>query len=188
MVEQVLRDLAASQPGWRIALLRYFNPVGAHESGLIGEEPRGVPNNLLPYVSQVAAGRLERLSVFGGYYATPDGTGVRDYIHVTNLAQGHVAALRYLNAYEGVLTVNLGTGRGYSALEMVRAFERASGRPVPLQVVARHPGDIAACYADPALAAKLLGWRAQRDADAMCRDAWHWEQWRAANEGELMVR
>ena len=132
MVEQVLRDLAASQPGWRIALLRYFNPVGAHESGLIGEEPRGIPNNLLPYVSQVAAGRLERLSVFGGDYSTPDGTGVRDYVHVVDLAQGHLAALRYLDANEGVITVNLGTGRGYSVLEMVRAFERASGRTVPL--------------------------------------------------------
>lgn len=181
MVEQVLRDLAASQPGWRIALLRYFNPVGAHESGLLGEDPRGVPNNLLPYVSQVAAGRLARLSVFGGDYATPDGTGVRDYIHVVDLAQGHLAALRYLDAHEGVLTANLGTGRGHSVLEMVRAFERASGRVVPLQVVARRPGDIAACYADPALAAKLLGWRAQRDMEAMCRDAWRWEQWLAAN-------
>ena len=184
MVEQVLRDVAASQPGWRIALLRYFNPVGAHESGLIGEEPRGIPNNLLPYVSQVAAGRLERLSVFGSDYATPDGTGVRDYIHVMDLAQGHLAALRYLDGHEGVLTVNLGTGRGYSVLEMVSAFERASSRTVPLQVVARRPGDIAACYADPSLAAKLLGWRAQRDADAMCRDAWRWEQWRTANPQE----
>jgi len=181
MVETLLRDLAASQGGWRIALLRYFNPVGAHESGLIGEDPRGVPNNLLPYMSQVAAGRLERLSVFGGDYPTPDGTGVRDYIHVGDLAQGHLAALRYLAAHEGVLTVNLGTGRGYSVLEMVRAFERASGRAIPLQVVTQRPGDIAACYADPSLAAELLGWRAQRDAEAMCRDAWRWEQWRTAN-------
>lgn len=184
MVEQVLRDLAASQPGWRIALLRYFNPVGAHESGQIGEDPCGIPNNLLPYVSQVAAGRLERLSVFGDDYPTPDGTGVRDYIHVVDLAQGHLAALRYLQAHEGVLTVNLGMGCGYSVLEMVRAFERVSGRAVAYRVEPRRPGDIATCYADPSLAAERLGWRAGRDLDAMCRDAWRWQQWQAANPKE----
>ena len=181
MVEQLLRDLAASQPCWRIALLRYFNPVGAHESGQIGEDPRDIPNNLLPYVSQVAAGRLERLSVFGDDYPTPDGTGVRDYIHVVDLAQGHLAALRYLEAHEGVLTVNLGTGRGYSVLELVHAFERASGRAVAYRVAPRRQGDISTCYADPSLAAERLGWRAGRDLDAMCRDAWRWQQWQLVN-------
>lgn len=176
MMEQVLADVAAAEPGlWRIARLRYFNPVGAHESGLIGEDPQGIPNNLLPYVAQVAAGQREVLSVYGGDYPTVDGTGVRDYIHVCDLAEGHVAALRYLRQHPGLLTVNLGTGQPVSVLEMVRGFEQASGRPVPYRIVARRPGDVAACWADPALAGRLLGWRARRGVDAMCRDAWRWQ-------------
>jgi len=176
MMEQVLADVDASEPGqWRIARLRYFNPVGAHESGLIGEDPQGVPNNLLPYVAQVAAGQREFLNVWGNDYPTPDGTGQRDYIHVCDLADGHVAALRYLRQHPGLLTVNLGTGRPVSVLEMVRGFEQASGRPVPYQVGPRRAGDVAACWADPGLAEQLLGWRAKRDAQAMCTDAWRWQ-------------
>ena len=175
MIEDILADLVKSDPEWRIARLRYFNPVGAHESGLIGESPNGVPNNLMPYVAQVANGQRECLSVFGGDYPTPDGTGVRDYIHVMDLAEGHVAALKYLSRSAGLLTVNLGTGRGYSVLEMIKAFEKASGRAVPYAIVARRPGDVAACYADPSLAEKLLGWRASRGINEMCRDAWHWQ-------------
>ncbi len=176
MMEQVLADVAAAEPGlWRIARLRYFNPVGAHESGLIGEDPQGIPNNLLPYVAQVAAGQREVLSVYGDDYPTVDGTGVRDYIHVCDLAEGHVAALRYLRQHPGLLTVNLGTGEPVSVLQMVRGFEQASGRPVPYRIVARRPGDVAACWADPALAGRLLGWRARRGVDAMCRDAWRWQ-------------
>ncbi|MBY4898416.1 UDP-glucose 4-epimerase GalE [Cupriavidus sp. AU9028] len=175
MGEQVLRDLERSDPSWRIAYLRYFNPVGAHASGLIGEDPRGVPNNLMPYVAQVAAGRRERLMVFGGDYPTPDGTGVRDYIHVCDLADGHLAALRYLSGQAKGLTVNLGTGRGYSVLEVVRAYSQASGKEIPYDIVARRPGDIASCYADPALAEQLLGWRAQYDLDRMCVDSWRWQ-------------
>jgi UDP-glucose 4-epimerase len=179
-VEQMLADLAASDPEWRIARLRYFNPVGAHESGLIGETPQGVPNNLMPYVTQVAVGLRPKLSVFGNDYPTPDGTGVRDYIHVVDLAEGHLAALDALVKKRGLLTVNLGTGQGYSVLEMVAAFSRVSGRPVPYEIVGRRPGDIAACYADPSSAAQLLGWRATRGLDAMCADAWRWEQSRSA--------
>lgn len=175
MLEDMLADIAAADPRWRIARLRYFNPIGAHESGLIGESPNGVPNNLLPYVAQVACGKREKLSVFGGDYPTPDGTGVRDYIHVMDLAEGHLAALNRLAVQPGLLTVNLGTGQGYSVLEIVRAFEAASGRPVPVEIVARRPGDIAACYADPSLARELLGWSARRNLDAMCRDAWRWQ-------------
>ena len=176
MMEQVLADVAAAEPGlWRIARLRYFNPVGAHESGLVGEDPRGIPNNLLPYVAQVAAGQREALSVYGNDYPTVDGTGVRDYIHVCDLAEGHVAALHYLRQHTGLLTVNLGTGQPVSVLEMVRGFEQASGRPVPYRIVARRPGDVAACWADPALAERLLGWRARRGVEAMCRDAWRWQ-------------
>jgi UDP-glucose 4-epimerase len=175
MVEDLLRDLAVAAPGWRIALLRYFNPIGAHESALIGEDPRGIPNNLLPYVAQVAAGKRERLRVFGADYATPDGTGVRDYIHVCDLADGHVAALRYLAEHPGVTTANLGTGQGYSVLEVVRAFEQASGRPVPYELAPRRSGDIAACYADPALAESLFGWRARFGLERMCADAWRWQ-------------
>ena len=176
MIEDMLRDMARADSGWRIALLRYFNPVGAHASGLIGEDPNGIPNNLMPFVAQVAVGKLERLSVFGSDYPTPDGTGVRDYIHVVDLARGHLAALASLERDGGLLTVNLGTGRGYSVLEMVAAFERASGRAVPYRIVARREGDIAVCYADPALAEQRLGWRAERDLATMCADAWRWQQ------------
>ncbi|WP_456280675.1 UDP-glucose 4-epimerase GalE [Cupriavidus sp. JZ107] len=175
MGEQILRDLERADPHWRIGYLRYFNPVGAHESGLIGEDPGGVPNNLMPYVAQVAAGRRERLMVFGGDYPTPDGTGVRDYIHVCDLADGHLAALRYLNERGEGMTVNLGTGRGYSVLEVVEAYRRASGKSIPYEIVARRPGDIASCYADPALAQRLLGWQARHDLDRMCADSWRWQ-------------
>jgi len=175
-IEEMLRDLARARPAWRIALLRYFNPVGAHPSGLIGEDPRDIPNNLMPYVAQVAVGRREALSVFGNDYPTPDGTGVRDYIHVVDLAQGHLAALDALAGQSGILTVNLGTGRGYSVLEVVAAFERASGRPVPYRVAPRRPGDVASCYADPDYSHQALAWRATRDLDEMCRDAWRWQQ------------
>ncbi|MFZ2649858.1 MAG: UDP-glucose 4-epimerase GalE [Burkholderiaceae bacterium] len=176
MGEDILRDLERADPSWAIALLRYFNPVGAHESGLIGEDPRDTPNNLMPYVSQVAAGRRARLQVFGNDYDTPDGTGVRDYIHVLDLAEGHVAALRYLLDSKRSITANLGTGRGHSVLEVIRAFERASGREVPYEIVARRPGDIDACYADPTLARQALGWQGQRGLDAMCVDAWRWQR------------
>ncbi len=176
MMEQVLADVDASEPGqWRIARLRYFNPVGAHASGLIGEDPQDIPNNLLPYVAQVAVGLREQLSVYGNDYPTADGTGVRDYIHVCDLAEGHVAALRYLRSHPGLLTVNLGTGRPVSVLEMVRAFARASGRAVPYRSVARRPGDVAQCWADPALAQQLLGWTAKLGLDQMCEDAWRWQ-------------
>ena len=178
MIEDVLRDVVKADAGWRVALLRYFNPVGAHASGLIGEDPNGLPNNLLPYVAQVAVGKLACLSVFGNDYPTPDGTGVRDYIHVVDLARGHLAALRALEqggVADGPLTVNLGTGRGYSVLEMVKAFEAASGRPVNYRIAPRRAGDIAQCYADPALAAQVLGWHAEKDLAAMCADAWRWQ-------------
>ena len=174
--ETLLRDLAAGDARWKVATLRYFNPVGAHASGLIGEDPRGMPNNLMPYVAQVAIGRRERLQVFGDDYPTADGTGVRDYIHVCDLAEGHVAALRYLLHAQQSLTVNLGTGRGYSVLELVRAYAQASGRAVPLVVAPRRPGDVAACYADATRAAQLLGWRAALDLQRMCADSWRWQQ------------
>jgi UDP-glucose 4-epimerase len=180
MVEQMLADLARADPQWRIARLRYFNPVGAHESGLIGEDPSGIPNNLMPFVAQVAVGQRPQLQVYGGDWPTPDGTGVRDYIHVMDLAEGHVAALDHLARGPGLLTVNLGTGRGVSVLDMVRAFEQASGRPVPYRIVDRRAGDIAACWADPALAAELLGWRTRRDLKQMCADGWRWQCHRAA--------
>ena len=175
MGETILRDLERSEPGWAIALLRYFNPVGAHESGLIGEAPQGTPNNLMPYVAQVAVGQRDRLRVFGADYDTPDGTGVRDYIHVSDLADGHVAAVRRLLGEPGLLAVNLGTGRGHSVLEVVGAYERASGRSIPYEVLPRRPGDVAACYADPSLAQRVLGWRASRDLTAMCADSWRWQ-------------
>ena len=175
MIEEMLRDLGNSDPAWRIALLRYFNPVGAHASGLIGEDPQGVPNNLMPYALQVAAGTLSELSVFGNDYPTADGTGVRDYIHVVDLALGHLAALRRLASQPGVITVNLGTGRGYSVLELVRALSAASGRPVRYRVVGRRPGDVAQCYADPARARELLGWEATRGLEEMCSDSWRWQ-------------
>ena len=175
MVEEILRDLAVSDPRWSIALLRYFNPVGAHPSGLIGEDPNGVPNNLLPYISQVAIGKLRELSVFGNDYATQDGTGVRDYIHVVDLADGHLKALQAITAQSGVNVWNLGTGIGCSVLEMIRAFEKASGRQIPYRIVPRRPGDIAECWADPSKAASELGWRAERDLSAMMQDTWRWQ-------------
>ena len=175
MIEFMLEDLARADPRWAIGILRYFNPVGAHPSGLIGEDPRGVPNNLMPFVAQVAVGRRERLSVFGGDWPTSDGTGVRDYIHVVDLARGHLAALERTARTPGAFTVNLGTGHGHSVLEMVRAFEQASGRPVPVTIVERRPGDIAACWADPSRARALLGWQAELGLQAMCADAWRWQ-------------
>lgn len=175
MGETILRDLERSEAGWSIALLRYFNPVGAHGSGLIGEAPQGTPNNLMPYVTQVAVGQRDKLRVFGNDYDTPDGTGVRDYIHVLDLADGHVAAVRRLLDGGGSLTVNLGTGQGYSVLEVIRAFEQACGRPIPYEIAPRRPGDVAACYADPSLAHRLLGWRAHRGLAAMCADSWRWQ-------------
>ncbi len=181
MIEEILRDVAGTDPAWRMALLRYFNPVGAHASGLIGEDPSGVPNNLMPYIAQVAAGKLKELPVYGNDYPTPDGTGVRDYIHVVDLARGHLAALEALRGRAGVLTLNLGTGRGVSVLELLRAFEAASGRAVPYRIAARRPGDIAQCYADPALAWQVLGWRAQFGIEAMCADTWRWQRWAAEN-------
>jgi UDP-glucose 4-epimerase len=174
-IEEILNDLYVSDKSWNIALLRYFNPVGAHPSGRIGEDPNGIPNNLMPFVAQVASGKLPRLRVFGDDYETPDGTGVRDYIHVTDLAKGHLKALERLAAGPGLVTYNLGTGRGYSVLEMVRAFERVSGRSVPYDIVGRRPGDIASCYADPALANKELGWTAGLGVEEMVRDAWRWQ-------------
>ena len=175
MGENVLRDLGLSDPTWAMAVLRYFNPIGAHESGLIGEDPRGTPNNVMPFISQVAVGKLPRLRIFGNDYGTPDGTGVRDYIHVTDLAEGHVAALRHLLGGQGSITANLGTGRGHSVLELVRAFEQASGRSVPFEFAPRRAGDVAACYADPTLAHERLGWRATRDLATMCSDSWRWQ-------------
>ena len=174
--EQIINDLAHSDAAWQNAILRYFNPVGAHESGRIGEDPRGMPNNLMPYVAQVAIGRRPRLSVFGNDYPTPDGTGVRDYIHVVDLAEGHVAALERLLAEPGSFTVNLGTGRGASVLEVVRAYEAASGRPVPYRIEPRRAGDVAACWADATLARQLLGWQARLDLNRMCADSWRWQQ------------
>ncbi|GGC06814.1 UDP-glucose 4-epimerase [Marinobacterium zhoushanense] len=175
MVEQMLEDAVRSDPRWQVAILRYFNPVGAHESGLIGEDPNDIPNNLLPYIAQVAIGKLERLSVFGDDYPTSDGTGVRDYIHVVDLAVGHLAALEYLQDRPGAHIWNLGTGQGYSVLQMVKAFEDASQRPVPYQLVARRPGDIASCYADPTKARTELNWSARRGLQQMMADAWRWQ-------------
>ena len=175
VIEDMLRELYRSDTRWRINILRYFNPVGAHASGLIGENPQGIPNNLLPYIAQVAVGRQEFLNVWGHDYATSDGTGVRDYIHVVDLALGHLKALERLQQGPQCQAINLGTGAGYSVLEMVRAFERASGRAVPYQVAPRRVGDVAACYADPAQALALLGWQAQRGLDTMCEDTWRWQ-------------
>jgi UDP-glucose 4-epimerase len=174
-IEDMLRDLHRASPAWNISILRYFNPVGAHASGLIGEDPGGVPNNLMPYVAQTATGLRQQLSVFGSDYPTRDGTGVRDYIHVVDLACGHIKALEKLAADPGCITHNLGTGQGYSVLEMVAAFEQASGRPVPYQLVERRAGDIAECYADPARASDELGWRAEKDLGTMCADTWNWQ-------------
>lgn len=176
MIEDILRDMYSSDSSWRFGILRYFNPVGAHASGLIGEDPKGIPNNLMPVVAQVAVGRLEFLNVWGNDYPTPDGTGVRDYIHVVDLALGHLKALEYLQKKAGGLTVNLGTGTGYSVLEIVRAFEKVANRPIPYRIAPRRPGDTAACYADPKLALELLGWRAERGLDVMCSDTWNWQK------------
>ncbi len=176
MVEQILQDARIADPALQVAILRYFNPVGAHPSGQIGEDPTGIPNNLMPYIAQVAVGRLAHLSVFGGDYSTPDGTGVRDYIHVMDLARGHVHALQTLAQSPGLVLCNLGTGNGYSVLEMVTAFAHASGRPVPYEITARRPGDIAACYADPTMAREILGWQAELGLAEMCRDHWRWQK------------
>jgi UDP-glucose 4-epimerase len=173
--EELLRELERCDPQWRIAYLRYFNPVGAHQSGLIGEDPRGVPNNLMPYVAQVAVGKRQHLNVFGNDYDTPDGTGVRDYIHVCDLAEGHVAALRYLFSKQQSLTVNLGTGRGYSVLELARAYGEAAGVEIPLVFAPRRPGDVDACYADPGHAFATMGWQAHRGLEQMCVDSWRWQ-------------
>lgn len=173
--EQVIGDVRAAHPELEAAVLRYFNPVGAHPSGRIGEDPAGVPDNLMPFICQVAVGARDHLSIFGGDYPTPDGTGIRDYVHVMDVAEAHVAALDYMHASGGGMTANIGTGRGYSVLELVSAFERASGRRIPYEITARRPGDIAAAYADASLASELMGWSAARDLDAMCRDAWRWQ-------------
>jgi len=176
MGEQILRDIAVADPEWSVVLLRYFNPIGAHASGLIGEDPKGIPNNLLPYISQTAVGRREYLSVFGNDYDTHDGTGVRDYIHVVDLAKGHVAAIGYANNHTGAEVFNLGTGTGYSVLDMVNAFEKVNGVAVPYKIAPRRPGDLATCYADPAKSRELLGWTAEKTLEDMCRDTWNWQK------------
>ncbi len=176
MIEQILMGLAHAEPDWSITLLRYFNPIGAHASGRIGEDPSGIPNNLMPFITQVATGRREKLHVFGDDYDTPDGTGVRDYIHVVDLARGHVAAVEYVAAHSGCEAINLGTGTGYSVLDIVRTFERVNGVAVPYEVTARRPGDIAMFYADPAKSARLLGWTAKKTLEDMCRDSWNWQK------------
>ena len=175
MTEQILSGMAFADKEWSVVLLRYFNPIGAHESGMIGEDPRGIPNNLMPYITQVAIGRREKLSIYGNDYPTPDGTGVRDYIHVVDLAKGHVAAVNYLADHHGCEIINLGTGHGYSVLDIVKAFEKVNGVKVPYKIEARRPGDIAECWADPAKAKELLGWTAQKNLEDMCRDAWRWQ-------------
>jgi UDP-glucose 4-epimerase len=175
MIEEMLQDFFISNPNWSVALLRYFNPIGAHESGQIGEDPNGIPNNLIPYITQVAVGKLQQLNVFGNDYSTPDGTGVRDYIHVVDLAKGHLAALKKIMTSTGVEAYNLGTGIGYSVLEMVTAFEKVSNRTIPYKMVDRRPGDIAECYANPTKAEKELGWKAEKDLEEMCRDSWRWQ-------------
>jgi len=175
MMEQIMVDLQKSDPAWSVILLRYFNPVGAHESGRIGEDPKGIPNNLMPYISQVAVGKLEKLRVFGDDYDTPDGTGVRDYIHVVDLAIGHVKAIDYILSDPGLDIINLGTGRGYSVLDMVKAYSKACGKEIPYEICPRREGDIAMCYADASKAARVLGWEAKRGLDEMCADAWRWQ-------------
>jgi len=176
MIEQMLDDICVANDSWAVCKLRYFNPIGAHESGLIGEDPNGIPNNLMPYVARVAAGKLPQLSIFGDDYDTPDGTGVRDYIHVVDLAKGHLAALKYIEKNNGSQAVNLGTGNGVSVLELVHAFIKASGRDVPYKIVDRRPGDIASSYADPTLANTLLNWHAEKNIEDMCRDGWHFQE------------
>jgi UDP-glucose 4-epimerase len=175
MIEEILRDLHASDPRWNTLLLRYFNPAGAHKSGRIGEDPNGIPNNLMPFITQVAVGKLAKLSVFGGDYPTPDGTGVRDYIHVVDLAKGHIKAVEKLASKPGAVAYNLGTGQGYSVLEMISAFEKACGQVINYEIVDRRPGDVASCYADPGFAARQLGWDAELGVDEMARDSWRWQ-------------
>ena len=176
MSEQILQALCVADPQWSVCLLRYFNPIGAHESGRIGEDPRGIPNNLMPFVTQVAVGRREKLNVFGNDYDTHDGTGVRDYIHVVDLAKGHVAAVKYAAGHTGCEVFNLGTGCGYSVLDMVKAFQKVNNVPVPYAIAPRRPGDIATCYADPAKSREILGWQAQKNLEDMCRDSWNWQK------------
>lgn len=189
MLEQILTDLHTGDPQWNVMLLRYFNPIGAHPSGLIGEDPKGIPNNLVPYIAQVAVGKLKCLGVFGNDYDTPDGTGVRDYIHVVDLACGHVKALEKLKSSQGVFIYNLGTGKGYSVLDVVKAYGKACGKEIPYEIKPRRPGDIATCYADPSKAEKELGWKAQFGIEEMCADSWHWQSmnpdgYRTGNLGE----
>ena len=176
MAEDILRDIAASDPSWNIAILRYFNPIGAHKSGLIGEDPNGVPNNIMPYITKVAVGELKELSVFGNDYDTIDGTGVRDYIHVVDIAIGHIRALEKLETNSGLVTYNLGTGNGFSVLQLVNAFAKASGKEIPYKIVGRRPGDVAQCYADPSKANKELNWKAEKTLDEMCEDSWRWQK------------
>ena len=184
MTEQILSGLAVSDKEWGIVLLRYFNPIGAHISGRIGEDPRGIPNNLMPYITQVAVGRRPQLSVFGNDYDTPDGTGVRDYIHVVDLAKGHVAAVKYVESHKGCDVFNLGTGSGYSVLDMVKTFQEVNNVPVPYKIVDRRPGDLATCYADPAKSAEVLGWKAEKNLADMCRDSWRWQSQNPQGFGE----
>ena len=184
MTEQILSGMANADKEWGIVLLRYFNPIGAHKSGRIGEDPRGIPNNLMPYITQVAVGRRERLSVFGNDYDTPDGTGVRDYIHVVDLAKGHVAAVKYVTAHDGCDVFNLGTGTGYSVLDMVKTFQEVNNVPVPYEIVGRRPGDLATCDADPAKSAEKLGWKAEKTLADMCRDSWNWQSKNPMGFGE----
>ena len=184
MIERILKDTYVSDPSWRISILRYFNPIGAHESGLIGEDPNGIPNNLLPYITQVASGKRDYLRVYGNDYPTHDGTGVRDYIHVVDLAKAHLSALELAMQKEGIEYFNIGTGKGYSVLDVVHAFEKATGKPLPYQIVGRRPGDIATCYADPSKAEKVLGWKAQFDINRMCEDAYRWQSMNPDGYGE----
>ena len=184
MTEQILSGISHADESWSVVLLRYFNPIGAHESGMIGEDPRGIPNNLMPFITQVAIGRREKLSVFGNDYDTPDGTGVRDYIHVVDLARGHVAAVKYITAHKGCEVFNLGTGVGYSVLDMVNTFQTVNGVSVPYEIVARRPGDIATCYADPGKSEKVLGWKACHTLADMCRDSWNWQSKNPMGYGE----
>ena len=184
MTEQILSGMSVADPDWSIVLLRYFNPIGAHESGMIGEDPRGIPNNLMPFIAQVAVGRRKKLSVFGNDYDTHDGTGVRDYIHVVDLAKGHVAAVKYAGSHTGCEVFNLGTGVGYSVLDMVRTFQEVNGVPIPYQIVDRRPGDLPVCYADPSKSAEKLGWKAEKNLRDMCRDSWNWQSHNPMGYGE----
>ena len=184
MCEEIMRSTAKADGEWSVMLLRYFNPVGAHPSGLMGEDPRGIPNNLMPFITQTAAGRRDHLNVFGNDYPTPDGTGVRDYIHVVDLAKGHVAAMQYMAEHRGTHVFNLGTGTGYSVLDMVHAFEKATGKPLPYKIAPRRPGDVAVVYADPSKSEKLLGWKAELDLEDMCRDSWNWQSHNPNGYGE----